>query len=87
MLNLATALVAVGALYFLLTERVLPLLQSEPVRVHEGGTLTESFAFRPLGVEKPKAAEEETKDWDFSAKYEARREVRKALEDKVSGMG
>ncbi|MEE9156595.1 MAG: hypothetical protein V3U38_08085 [Gemmatimonadota bacterium] len=57
MLNLATALVAVGALYFLLTERVLPLLQSEPVRVHEGGTLTESFAFRPLGMERPKTVD------------------------------
>ncbi len=29
-------------------------------------------------------ADEETRDWDFSAKYKARREVREALEDEVT---
>lgn len=38
------------AVYFLLTERLLPSLRSEPVRVPQGGALTESFSFRPLGV-------------------------------------
>ena len=44
------------AVYFLLTERLLPSLHSEPVRVPQGGTLTESFSFKPLGVKtaKPK---------------------------------
>ena len=49
-LSLATGVVVVMTFYFLLTERLLPSLRGEPVLVPEGGTLTDSFAFRPLGA-------------------------------------
>ena len=53
-LNLATGVVVVLTVYFLFTERLLPSLRSEPVRVPEGGALTDSFSFRPLAEPKGK---------------------------------
>ncbi len=38
--------------YFFFTERFLPALRSEPVRMEEGATMTQSFAFRPLALKK-----------------------------------
>lgn len=48
-LNLVTAVVAVMALYFLATERVIPAVRGEPVRVAEGAKLPGSFQFELLG--------------------------------------
>jgi hypothetical protein len=48
-LSAVTALVVVTVSYFLVTERVVPALRGEPVRVREGETLAEPIEFEPLG--------------------------------------
>jgi thiol-disulfide isomerase/thioredoxin len=47
-LSLVTALVVVTVTYFLVTERVVPALRGEPVRVREGERLVEVIDFEPL---------------------------------------
>jgi len=47
-LSLVTAVVVVTALFFSVTERVLPALRGTPVRVFEGGTLSERLEFESL---------------------------------------
>ena len=47
-LSVATAGVVVMALYFLVTERVIPALRGEPVRVVEGGRLPGGLEFELL---------------------------------------
>ncbi len=47
-LSVATAGVVVMALYFLVTERVIPALRGEPVRVIEGGKLPGGLEFELL---------------------------------------
>lgn len=48
-LSAVTALVVVTVSYFLVTERVVPALRGEPVRVREGERLAEALQFEPLG--------------------------------------
>ncbi len=43
-----TAIVVVLVGYFVVTERVVPALRGEPIRVHEGERLPEVLEFRPL---------------------------------------
>ncbi len=47
-LSVVTALVVVLVGYFVVTERVVPALRGEPVRVHEGERLPEVLEFEPL---------------------------------------
>ena len=47
-LSVATAGVVVMALYFIVTERVIPALRGEPVRVLEGGQLPGGLEFETL---------------------------------------
>jgi hypothetical protein len=56
-LSLMTAAVAVTAMYFLTTERVIPALRGEPVAVAEGERLTESFELRRLGASRDEERE------------------------------
>lgn len=49
--SLFTAFVVVLVSYFVVTERVVPALRSEPVRVRVGERLSEPLEFRPLGQE------------------------------------
>lgn len=51
-LSVVTALVVVTVSYFLVTERVVPALRGEPVRVREGERLVEAIEFEPLGTER-----------------------------------
>lgn len=48
MLSVVTALVVVTAGFFVVTERVVPALRSEPTRVREGERLPEVLEFAPL---------------------------------------
>ena len=47
-LSAVTALVVVMVGYFVVTERVVPALRGEPVRVHQGERLAEVLEFEPL---------------------------------------
>ncbi len=49
-LSLLTGVVAVTAVYFMATERVIPALRGEPVLLQQGDSLAESLELRALGA-------------------------------------